>query len=457
MSLTSTVVETCLDRLPAQTGPEALSAARRCLIDSLACACSAADEAPISILRKTFCGRELDGESSVIGHEGKARADEAALINGTMISLQLFDDTHMQMRAHPSGPLLPAVLAVGEAGNKKLAEALTAFVVGCELQCRLGLALNPSHYEIGWHATSTQGIMGATIASALLLGLDHLRAANALGIAASMSSGLRRNFGTMTMSLHSGLAACNGVRAARLAAAGYTADPNVFDGAMSYGEVFAPEWSSAAMAEDLKTWGNPFSILVPGPGVKLFPLGRPSLAAVDAVMMLQQKHRITAADVDNITCEVSFMYPRTLLHSRPVNGLQGKTSLQYCVAATVVDGRPSLGSFTDEAVRRPEIGRLIDRIEVRVPPELSEDVPEVRKKPFEQPVTVCIRTRDGRTLSETVRYAKGEPQNPASDDDLRRKFEDCTRLRPRQAEAVLQYVQSGEASVRGLFELLRGR
>lgn len=459
MTLTTTLVETCLSRLPARTGPDALAVARRCLVDSLACAYAAADERPVRMLRETLRTVGSGGESSVIGHPDRARADDAALINGAMISLQLFDDSHVQMRGHPSGPLLPAVLAVGEAKDRTLAQVLTAFVVGCELECRLGLALNPSHYEIGWHATATQGIMGAAMACALLLGLDRVRAAHALGIAASMAGGLRRNFGTMTMSLHSGLAASGGVRAARLAAAGYSADSGVFDGAMSYGEVFSREWSPGTLAQDLVHWGEPFAIVVPGPGIKLFPLGRPSLAAVDAVIALREKHGIGAADVERITCEVSYMYPRTLIHSRPETGLQGKTSLQYCVAATLVDGRPWFSSFTDEAVRRPAIKRLIDRIEVRVPPELSENVPEVRRKPFEQPVTITIRTQDGRTLSETVRYARGEPQNPASDADVRRKFEECARSRlgAREIGAILGYVCSAGATVRGLFDLMENR
>ncbi|MBI3068542.1 MAG: MmgE/PrpD family protein [Betaproteobacteria bacterium] len=352
MTLTSMLVETCLSRLPARTGADALSVARRCLIDSLACGYAAADEQPIRMLRETLCTGRRGGESSVIGHPDRARAGDAALVNGTMISLQLFDDSHVQMRGHPSGPLLPAVLAVGEAEDRDLAEALTAFVVGCELECRLGLALNPSHYEIGWHATATQGIMGAAMACALLLGLDRVRAAHALGIAASMAGGLRRNFGTMTMSLHSGLAASGGVRAARLAAAGYTADPGVFDGAMSYGDVFSREWSPQTLAQDLVHWGAPFAIVTPGPGIKLFPLGRPALAAVDAVIALRDQHGISPADVESITCEVSYMYPRTLIHSHPATGLQGKTSLQYCVAATLVDGRPWFASFSDEATVR---------------------------------------------------------------------------------------------------------
>lgn len=387
MTLTSTLIETCRTQLPARLNEDAIAAARRCLVDSLAVACAAYGEASIEMLRGEAIQSGAKGESSVIGYGDCVRPSDAELVNGTMISLQLFDDNQEQMRGHPSAPLWPAVLALAEARDVSLREA--------------------------------------TAASSLLLELDETRMSHALGIAASMASGVRRNFGTMTMSLHSGLAASNGVRAARLVARGFTADPQIFDGAMSFGAVFSREWSPEALAENLKGWGAAFMIVSPGPTFELYPCGRPTLFGVDCVVELQREHQVKPADVRRITCDVGYMYPRTLIHSRPSNGLQGKTSLEYCVATTLLDGRPTLASFTDEAVRRPEIAQLIGITEVRVPPELSEDVPEVRKAPFEQPVTVTIETRDGRVYAETVRHQKGSPWNPASDSELRQKFVDC--------------------------------
>lgn len=455
MTLTSSLIETCRSKLPAQVNDDAIAAARRCLLDSLAVAYAAYGEAPIEMLRGETTEGSAKGESSVIGYGDRLRPSDAALVNGTMISLQLFDDNQEQMRGHPSAPLWPAVLALAEARDVSLREALRVFVIGYEVECRLGLVLNPSHYEIGWHATATQGLVAATVASSLLLELDQARMSHALGIAASMASGIRRNFGTMTMSFHSGLAASNGVRAARLAARGFTADRKIFDGAMSFGAVFSREWSPEALAENLKGWGAPFMIVSPGPTFKLYPCGRPTLFGVDCVVELQRKHQVKPVDVRRIMCDVSYMYPRTLIHSRPSNGLQGKTSLEYCVATTLLDGRPTLASFTDKAVRRAEIARLIGITEVRVPPELSEDVPEVRKAPFEQPVTVTIETSDGRAYSETVRHQKGSPWNPASDSELRQKFVDCAlpHLPRERVDAILECI-GRDVKTRELTKLL---
>ncbi len=456
MTLTGSLIRICRNELPARVNDEALAAARRCLVDSLAVAYAAYGETPIDMLRAETTLGSAEGEASVIGYGDRVRPSDAALVNGTMISLQLFDDNQEQMRGHPSAPLWPAVLALAEACDVTLNEALRTFVIGYEVECRLGLVLNPSHYEIGWHATATQGLVASTIASCLLLGLDEERTSHALGIAASMASGIRRNFGTMTMSLHSGLAASNGVRAARLAARDFTADPQIFDGPMSFGAVLSREWSPEQFAESLRDWGAPFMIVSPGATFKLYPCGRPTLFGVDCVVELQGKHALKASEVRRITCDVSYMYPRTLIHSRPSNGFQGKTSLEYCVATALLDGRPTLASFTDEAVRRPEIAQLIGITEVRVPPELSEDVPEVRKAPFEQPVTVTIEMRDGRVYSETVHHQKGSPWNPASDSDLRQKFVDCAlpHLPRERIDAILDCI-GRDVGTRELTKLLK--
>jgi 2-methylcitrate dehydratase PrpD len=454
--LTSRLVDACLVALPARVGDREIDAARQCLVDSLAAAHAAYGERPIELLRElTTAG--ASGPATVIGYGESARPADAALVNGAMISLQLFDDNQAQMRGHPSGPLLPAVLALAELKDASVRAALQAFVVGYEIECRLGTILNPSHYETGWHATATQGSFAAVVASGLLLGLDAAAMAHALGIAASMAGGLRRNFGTMTMSLHSGLAAGNGVRAAQLAERGFTASPDIFDGAMGVGAVFSREWSDGMLEESLGHWGEPFMIVSPGPTFKLYPCGRPPLFAVDCVVLLQRRHGIAPADIRRIRCDVSYMYPRTLIHSRPENGLQGKTSLEYCVAASFVDGHPTLASFTDAAVRREATMRLIELTEVRVPPHLSEEVAAVRKAPFEQPVTVEVTLADGRVLAETVAIHKGSPENPATDEDLMQKFIDCTvpQLGEVRAREALACLRREDVSVRELMQCMK--
>ena len=456
--VTARLVARCLDKIPALVEETAVEQARRCLVDSLAVAVAARSERSIEMLKSATLPSGRD-EASIIATGERASAEDAALVNATMISVLLYDDNHMPMRGHPSAPVLPVALALGELGQRTLGEVLAAFVAGYEVECRLGVFLNPSHYETGWHATATQGVMGATITAALLLDLDAEQTAMALGIAGSAASGLRANFGSMTMSLHSGQAASAAIRAARLAKHGFTASEDVFGGALSYGRAFSREWDAEAFAASIDSWGAPPMIVSPGPILKVYPCGRPTLPAVDCVMEIQQKHRLPIAEIEKIRCLVSFMYPRTLIHSRPVNGLQGKTSLEYCVAASFIDDGPTLASFTDEAVRRPEVRDLLERIRVEVPPEMSEDVPEVRRAPFDQPVTLVVRTRSGDVHRSTVHEHRGTPADPATDEDIRRKFETCAagHLSPDQVGEAIGLSRDSRTGVRDLLALLQGR
>jgi 2-methylcitrate dehydratase PrpD len=268
---------------------------------------------------------------------------------------------------------------------------------------------------------------------------------------------VRRNFGTMTMSMHSGIAASNGIRAAQLAQKGFTGDPEIFDGAMSLGDVFSREWSPDLLDKNLDLWGKPFMIVSPGATFKLYPCGRPPLFAVDCALAIQEKHHIPAENIKKIYCDVSFLYPRTLIHTNPKNGLQAKASLQYCIATSLLDGPPTLASFSDENVNRDSIKNLIGRIEVRVPPHLSEDIPAVRKAPFEQPVTLEVHTKDGKIYSETVPIHKGSPLNPASDADLKKKFIGCAKLHmnEKRADQVLVHIANQKNSVRELMQLIK--
>ena len=454
--ITQKLIHTCLHQLPQQIGEEEINAARKCLVDSLATALSAYQEDPINVLRSLTLEASAQGQSTVIGYGEKSRPADVALVNGTMISLQLFDDNQAEMRGHPSGPLLPAVLALAELKNQSIHEALKAFVIGYEVECRLGTLINPSHYELGWHATATQGTLAAVVASGIILKLSDEQMAHALGIVTSMMGGVRRNFGTMTMSMHSGMAASNGIRAAQLAQKGFTGDPKIFDGPMNLGEVFSSDYTSDLLDQNLNEWGKPFMIVSPGATFKLYPCGRPPLFAVDCALAIQERHHIQPKDIKKVRCDVSFLFPRTLIHTHPTNGLQAKASLQYCIATCILDGRPNLNSFSDAMVNRPEITEIIDMIEVNVPPHLSEDIPEVRKAPFAQPVTLVVETHDGQIFTETVPIHKGSPKNPASEADLKQKFLDCAGLHmsKERAQETLAYMQDGKNSIRKLMQLI---
>ena len=193
----------------------------------------------------------------------------------------------MNMRGHPSVPLLPAVLAVGEKLGSSGRELVEAFVLGFEVECKLGRAIGGPHYALGWHATSTFGTIGAAAACSRLMRLDIGRTQTALAVAASLSSGLRQNFGTMTKPLHAGWAAHNGIVAAALAQRGITADAAALEGQSGFFRAMSggAEYDPTAAVRDL---GEPWEIVDPGVGVKLYPCCYATHRAVDAALAIKE-------------------------------------------------------------------------------------------------------------------------------------------------------------------------
>jgi 2-methylcitrate dehydratase PrpD len=416
---------------------EAQLRARRAVLDTLGVALAGYSEEAATIVGAMVREEGGGGEASVLGQGFRAPAAGAALANGTAAHALDFDDVSASMRGHPSAPLLPALLALGEKLGVSGRDLSEAFVLGFEVECRLGRAIGEAHYALGWHATSTFGSIGAAAGCARLLGLDPERTGQALGIAASLASGLQQNFGTMTKPLHAGWAARNGVVAAALAARGFTADAQALEGSGGFLRAASggAEPDFGAVVSGL---GEAWEIVSPGIGVKLYPCCYATHRAIDAALEV----RSDAAGVDASRVEV-IVSPGTLIPligRRPETGLEGKFSLEYCVAAALLDGGVGLKAFSDEAVRRPEVSALMERIEVR------EEGPQMNF-PIEGIAEVRLATPDGR-LSARVEAPRGDPQRPLSWDELAAKFRECAGV-----ALAPERVVAAAAAIEGLDEL----
>ena len=225
--------------------------------------------------------------------------------------------------AHPSVTVLPAVLALGEKLKAPGKACLEAYLVGMEVISKVGRAINPDHYDKGWHSTGTLGTLGAASASSKLLKLDAERIRMALGIAASMSSGLRANFGTMTKSFHAGHAARNGVESALLASRGFTASKDVLESDLGFCDLFT-EGKNYDLQKIVEGLGDPFSILSPGVGKKPYPSCAATHSFLDGIFGLIERYDIKAEDVDSVECGIFYRLPTQLIHSNPQTGLEGK-------------------------------------------------------------------------------------------------------------------------------------
>jgi 2-methylcitrate dehydratase PrpD len=290
---------------------------------------------------------------------------------------------------------------------------LDAFVVGFEVAARLGRLLNPEHYERGWHATSTLGAPAAAAAVARLLRLDVATTRAALGIAGSLAAGLRVSFGSMVKPLHAGHAARTGVLAARLAAGGFTAAPQLFEAPRGFFELFgaAADWSSAFDGWD---WSAP-AIVRSGIQVKPFPSCACTHTGIDAMLALREQ--LNGQPVERIACRVSPVVPQILIHERPTTGLEGKFSMHYALAVTLLDGQPGLAQFGDERVRQDDVQSLLRRVELQTDASLVEDLTTGLL-----PVQVSVELADGRRLEANCELAPGSPERPLSRVQLEQKF-----------------------------------
>ena len=460
MEITRTLAEYVVNTNSADLPEEAVTQAKRAVLDTLGVTIAGTAEPGARIAADVV--RQEGGKpvATVIGQGFAAPARGAALANGTAAHALDYDDVITTMRGHPSPPLLPAVLAVGEETNASGRDLITAYLLGFEVQCKVGRGLGQSHYPHGWHATSTLGTLGAAVAAAKLYGLDVDRTIMALGIATSLAGGSRQNFGTMTKPLHPGVAAQGGILAAQLAARGFTADEAIVEAPLGFLNLFSPA-QDAAPEKVLPELGNPLDIVAVGIGVKKYPCCYNTHSALDAILDLRAQHGFTAGEVDWITVTVPsgggqpLLKPRggngstpadgreappvalgPLIHPRPLTGLEGKFSMQYCMAAAVLDGSPVLDTFEDQAVQRPAAQALLRRVEFVQAPAAEPALPGSGY------AEVAVTLKNGTTVRSRCDQPRGGPRSPLSWDELAAKYRDCaTRvIGPEATEQSLRLI-----------------
>jgi len=427
------ICQTAYEQIPNQ----AVELAKRCILDCLGCALAGGEEPGSKIIVE--CVKEEGGkeEAGVIGAGFKAPAHQAAWANGAMAHALDYDDADMSITSHPTSVLLPVVLALGEKLHLSGREALVAYLVGFEIEAKVGLACGIHHYELGWHNTATLGSIAAAAASAKLMKLSEEETRMALGIAASLAGGLRQNFGTMTKPLHAGNAARNGVVSGLLAKKGFSADKNILEAPFGFGKVLGggADFDEEKMSQGL---GSPFQIVSPGIDLKPYPSCRCTHWAIDAALDLRENYHITPTDIAEIECRTSSMVPKICIHSRPRNALEGKFSIEFCIAVALLDGEASLRQFTDERVADSKAQQLIPKTKYVHPPEFEEKVDTGE---------IVIKLQNGEIYSKKVDAAKGSPQNRLSWDELCRKYRDCAHeiLPAKDTEHCLELVSNLES------------
>ena len=408
---------------------DALHWARVAILDTVGCTLAGADEPCARIVARVTAA---PGPCLVFGTAQRVAPLDAALINGTAAHAHDFDDCSNTLGGHPSAPILPALFALAETRAVDGRAFVAAYVAGWEAETRIARSINFHHYEKGWHPTATIGVFGAAAACSHLLGLSPDATAKALALAASFSSGVKANFGTMTKPLHVGHSSRNGLFAALLASDGFTANPGAMEHRQGFLHVFNGEGNFNTEAI-LKDWGAPWDIVQPGVAIKQYPCCGSTHPAVDAMLSLVREHGLTPPMVERVD---SWTHPRRLAHTNrpdPQSELDAKFSVQYCLARALLDRRVSLEHFEGDCFRDPAIVALLPRIHAAPHPDMSMASTEH----FGAEVRATLT--DGRVLTAKVARPLGRgPENPLPVELLEAKFLNCAaRALPMEAAEEL--------------------
>ncbi|MGU3498676.1 MmgE/PrpD family protein [Mycobacterium sp. C31M] len=308
-----------------------------------------------------------------------------------------FDDLHMESTTHISVVCVPAVLAAGGGAR--------AYLAAAGVMARLGNVLGWQHYEAGWHATCTAGAPAAAVGAAVAMGLGVEAIATAMALAVPGAGGVQRAFGTDAKSLQVGFAVETGLRAARLAAAGATADLTALD---SWIALLGGREHGTAAGLQLDAPAVPGGL-----AIKIFP----ACYALQRPITALQALALSAEEVAGISVRTPEATVAPLIHHRPVTGLEGKFSLEYALATALLDPYPGFESFTDPAVCRPAATRLVELVDVTLDPGGDWLL--------DGEFHIEVRTNDGRLLSNSLRYPPGSPQLPPTSEQLATKLGDC--------------------------------
>jgi len=438
--LTRHVAEFIVRTAYADIPPDVLDLGKKSILDGLGLALVGSVAKSGELTRAYLHSLQIAAaDATVVGSPLKSAVRFAAFANGIGIHADDYDDTQLAVApdrvygllTHPTAPCLSAALAVAESRRASGRDLLLAYHLGVEVETKISEAMAPRHYEDGFHSTGTCGPFAAAAAAIKLHGADANVCVRALGIAASQSSGLRENFGTMTKPFHAGHAAESGIVAADLALLGWTASDRILEADNGFFHAAGGSFDPKAMR-----LGNPWTFASPGVSIKPFPSGSLTHPAMSAMLRLIRDNHITADQVERVDVGANKNMPNALIHHRPTDALQAKFSMEFCMAALLLYGKAGLNEFKDDVVRRSEVQAMIQRVRFGVNP-------EAEKAGYDKMTSILeIRLKDGRTVSGRADFAKGNPADPMSFDEVAAKFEDGARFANWPAAKARRLIES---------------
>jgi 2-methylcitrate dehydratase PrpD len=400
------------------------------MLDCLGCILSGSQIINAKIIRGSAADISGEGPCTIFGTGQKVNPMMAALVNGTAGHSQDYDDDHREGTQHSSVAVLPAVLALAEKYGKSGKDVMTAYIVGSDVTIRAGEAFEGTSYYAGWHLTGTCGVMGATAGAAKVMGINERQTVDALGVAGSAAGGLGafNSNGSWTKRFHAGQSAMNGVLAATMGRDGYFAPTAVFEDKDGFLNCFS-----------FKGWSKEDAVLPNGiqNGKRLTENFGEKWEMADNSIKLHSCCRFTnnfcdcAIDIHNQGCdwtkiksihaECNKFTDAKLCHPEdvkrhPVNPVNAQFSLFYETACGLVKGEVLPESFTEEAIKDERLNALCDKITWEINPDFEAVYPD------RYPARVTVTMEDGSVYVGEVQYPKGDPEYPATYEEVVKKF-----------------------------------
>jgi 2-methylcitrate dehydratase PrpD len=396
------IVDTRWGGIPKEVRHEA----KRALLNWLGCALGGCNDVAVDTALHAL--REFAGppQATVLGRRERLDILNAALVNGIGSNILDFDDTHLYTVIHPTVPVAAALTALAEHTPVTGAHFLQAYILGVETECRIGIAVTPEHYDIGWHITATCGVFGAAAACGKLLNLNAQQMAWALGIAATQASGLTSMLGSMSKPYNMGHAARNGLTAALLAQKNFTSSERGIEAPRGFAHVLSSRCDLNAIVDGL---GGSWELMQNA--YKPYPCGIVVHPFIDACLELRSEHSIAPEAIERIELRVHPLVIRLTGNATPHTGLEAKLSVQHCAAAACIVGAVGVREFTDACANDPAIVALRARVTATVDESIAADAADV-----------VIVQKDGGKHHAFVPHALGSLDRPLTDTELENKF-----------------------------------
>ncbi|MBN3751684.1 MmgE/PrpD family protein [Paraburkholderia sp. Tr-20389] len=362
-------------------------------------------------------------QANLLGRTERFDIMNAAFINGVSSHIFDYDDTHLKTIIHPAGPVVSAILAYSQYHPVSGKDFLNALVLGVETELRIGNAVYPNHYDVGWHITGTCGVFGSAAATGKLMGLSVEQMVWALGLAASQPVGLRESFGSMNKSFNPGRAAANGIFAALLAGQNYTSSDGMIEAKRGWANTISTKQDYREITEGL---GQHYESTLNT--YKPFACGIVIHPAIDAAIQLRNQYHLQPDQIERIDLRVHPLVIELTGKQTPQIGLEGKFSIYHAVAIAVIDGAAGEKQFSDAKVRDPVTVALREKV---------NPIVDSAIKPEQVDMTITLK--DGRKLHKFIQHAIGSTEVPMTDQQLEKKFSDLSDgiLSPERTRALI--------------------